>query len=489
MSNAKTSNRSVLYYINSVFFLLIPIVFFQLPPIEPLTDVGTKLVGVFLAALWGWVTIGLIWPSIYVLCCLAFTGYYQGFGAVCSDSFGDSTTVLLIFMLAFAGLIEKSGVGKAISVWFVTRKIVKGRPWVLCFAFLFSVYILGSMTSGTPSVLLGWSLLTGICTAVGYKAGDPLAKFLFFGVLVAGPLGMDLFPFKPVSMVALSVYTNMTGLEMNYAEYIACALMLDSLIMIGYLLFGKFVLKLDVSKMKDFDPEKLNARKVLQLSIEQKIILILTAILLIAFIVPSFLPDQWLVTRIFTTLGTTGTIMIVMVFLIMLKIKGVPLCNFQEMAKNGIAWDAIMLTSAVLPITGALADDKASGFITFITDLVGPMVEGKPEILFVLLFMIIATIFTNFCTNAGTASSLSPIAIAGAGLVGANPALLIVFVIKCCHFAYFTPAASPATALAIAQPEWISQKEMLKYGLAVITIAFIVVVVIGIPIGSLIFSI
>ena len=94
-----------------------------------------------------------------------------------------------------------------------------------------------------------------------------------------------------------------------------------------------------------------------------------------------------------------------------------------------------------------------------------------------------------FCTNAGTASSLSPIALAGAGLVGANPALLIIFVIKCCHMAYFTPAASPATALAIAQKEWISQKEMLYYGFAVVAIAFMVIVCVGFPIGNIIFDI
>lgn len=482
------NQKRILYYVNALFFMAIPVIFFHLPPISSLTDIGMKVVGVFLAALWGWITIGLIWPSVYILCMLVFTGYFANFSAVCNKSFGDGTTVLLIFMLAFAGLIDKSGVGRAISMWFVTRKNVNGKPWLFCFAFLFSVYILGSLTSGTPSVLLGWSLLAGICTAVGYKPGDPLAKFLFFGVLVAGPLGMDLFPFKPVSIVALSVYNNMTGMEISYAKYICCALMLDTLIMCGYLLFGKFVLKVDVSKLKIFDSNKLSAEKVLQLDFEQKIILILTAILLIAFIIPSFLPSSWLFTQFFKKLGTTGTIMIVMVVLMFLQIKGKPVCNFMEVARAGISWDAIMLTATVLPITAALADNETTGFVTCITNAIGPMIEGKSALLFILLFMVIAVAFTNFCTNAGTASSLSPIALAGAGLVGANPALLIIFVIKCCHMAYFTPAASPATALAIAQKNWISQKEMLFYGFATVAIAFIVITCVGFPIGSMIFD-
>lgn len=180
--------------------------------------------------------------------------------------------------------------------------------------------------------------------------------------------------------------------------------------------------------------------------------------------------------------------MIVMCIMVMLRINGKPICNFQEVARRGISWDAIMLTAAVLPITSILANDEATGFVSFITNMVGPIIEGKSAILFIILFMLIATAFTNFCTNAGTASALSPVALAGAGLVGANPALLIIFVVKCCHFAYFTPAASPATALAIAQPEWISQKEMLKYGLAVVAIAFLVVVCIGFPVGNMIFA-
>lgn len=486
--NVSVNKKTLLYYGNAVFFMAIPFIFFCLPTVAPLTDVGMKVVGVFLAALWGWITIGLIWPSIYVLCMLAFTGYFTNFSAICSSSFGNSTTVLLIFMLAFAGLINKSGVGKAISLWFVTRKIVNGRPWMFCFAFLFSVYILGSLTSGTPSVLLGWSLLTGICAAVGYQSQDALAKFLFFGVLVAGPLGMDLFPFKPVSVVALSVYANMTGLEIGYAQYIGCALLLDTLIMLGYLAFGKFILKIDIERLKGFDAQKLNAEEVLKLKFEQKMILILTAFLLIAFIVPSFLPKEWLFTVFFKQLGTTGTIMVVICVMAFLQLNGKPLCNFQEVARDGISWDAIMLTAAVLPITSALANNEATGFIAFITGLIGPIIEGKPPILFIMLFMVIAVAFTNFCTNAGTASSLSPIALAGAGIVGANPALLIIFVIKCCHMAYFTPAASPATALAIAQKEWISQKEMLIYGFAVVMIAFVVIVCVGFPIGNMIFS-
>lgn len=46
--------KNILYYVNAIFFMAIPIIFFQLPPVAPLTDVGMKVVGVFLAALWGW---------------------------------------------------------------------------------------------------------------------------------------------------------------------------------------------------------------------------------------------------------------------------------------------------------------------------------------------------------------------------------------------------------------------------------------------------
>ena len=479
--------RTVSYYGNAAVFLAIPIVFFFLPPVAPLTEVGMKVVGVFIGLLYGWVTIGLIWPSIYGILMLTFTGYAAGFNAILAASFGNSTTVLLIFMLAFSGLIEYAGVSKVISMWFITRKAVMGKPWLFGFAFLFSIYILGSLTSGTPSVLLGWSLLSGICAAVGYKPGEALPRFLFFGVLIAGPLGMDLFPFKPVTVVALTVYTSMTGLEMNYAAYIACALILDSLILAGYILFGKLVVKPDVERLRDIDEDKLDAKAVLRLDKAQKTVLGLTAFLLTALVVPSFLPKAWLVTRVFKQLGATGTIMLVMMALVLLRIDGKPVCDFNRAARQGISWDAILLTSAVLYVTGALANE-ATGFIPFFTGLLTPVLSGKSATVFMILLMVVATIFTNLCSNAGTASSIAPIALASAALVGANPALLIIFVIKCCHLAYFTPAASPATALCIANKEWIDQKTIVVYGAVTVAIAFVVLIVVGLPLGSLIFG-
>lgn len=473
--------------VNTAVFLAIPIIFLFLPPVAPLTEIGMKVVGVFIGLLYGWMTIGLIWPSIYGILMLTFTGYATGFNAILAGSFGNSTTVLLIFMLAFSGLIEYVGVSKFISMWFITREVVKGKPWLFSYAFLFSIYILGSLTSGTPSVLLGWSLLAGICAAVGYRPGEKLPQFLFFGVLVAGPLGMDLFPFKPVSVVALTVYTNMTGHEMNYAAYITCALMLDSLILLGYILFGKYIVKPDVKRLTNVDMDKLDAQNVLKLNKEQKVVLGLTAFLLLALILPSFMPKTWLIAQGFKLLGTTGTIMLVMMILLLIKVDGKPVCDFNKAAKTGISWDAIMLTSAVLYVTGALANE-ATGFIPFFTGLLTPVLAGKSAVVFMILLMIVATVFTNLCSNAGTASSIAPIALASAGLVGANPALLIIFVIKCCHFAYFTPAASPATALCISNKEWIDQKTVVYYGLVTVAIAFIVLIVIGLPIGSLIFG-
>ncbi len=481
-------NKSVGYYINAIVFMAIPLVFFQLPAVDPLTEVGMKVLGCFIAVLYGWVTIGLIWPSIYCLLMLAFTGYFANINAIFAASFGNNTTVLLLFMLVFSGLFEYCGVSRFVSLWFVTRKVVSGRPWIFSFMIMISVYVLGSLTSGTPSVLLGWSLLMGICAAIGYKPGDAWPRFMFFAILIAGPLGMDLFPFKPVSIVALQVYTNYTGLEVDYARYIACALVLDTLIMMGYILYGRFILKIDTNKLKDITPEKLLEREgKLTLNVQQKVVLILTVFMLCALILPSFLPATWAFTAVFKKWGTTGTIMFIIMVFTLLRVDGEPICDFKKAAIKGVSWDSIMLTAAVLCVTGAISND-ATGFIPFFKGLVEPVLLGKPMILFMVLMMLIATIFTNFCSNAGTAAALSPIVMTMGTIVNAPLAFLIIMVIKCCHFAYFTPAASPATALCIAHKEWISQKDMIKYGMVTIAIAFVVIVTVGMSFGAWLFS-
>ena len=108
--------------------------------------------------------------------------------ALLNRSFGDPIVVMMFFIFVFCATIDDDGLSRFISLWFITRKFVAGRPWVFTFTFLASMFILGGSTSASPARhhrLL--SILYGICADVcGYKKGDGYPTMMVFGIVVAG---------------------------------------------------------------------------------------------------------------------------------------------------------------------------------------------------------------------------------------------------------------------------------------------------------------
>ena len=52
--------KRISYYINSVITVAIMIVFWFLPPAGFITEIGMKVLGVYIALLYGWSTVGFI---------------------------------------------------------------------------------------------------------------------------------------------------------------------------------------------------------------------------------------------------------------------------------------------------------------------------------------------------------------------------------------------------------------------------------------------
>ena len=51
--------------------------------------------------------------------------------SVYSNSFGNTTVVLMVFCYMLAACLVKSGVARRIAIWFLTNKIARKSPWGL----------------------------------------------------------------------------------------------------------------------------------------------------------------------------------------------------------------------------------------------------------------------------------------------------------------------------------------------------------------------
>ena len=114
--------------------------------------------------------------------------------------------MMMFFIFVFCATINYYGLSKFISLWFITRKCVAGKPWLFTYTFFLSIMLLGALTSASPAVVIGWSILYGICDKCGYQKGEGYPTMMVFGIVYAAQIGMSIIPFKQVPFTVLGAY-------------------------------------------------------------------------------------------------------------------------------------------------------------------------------------------------------------------------------------------------------------------------------------------
>ena len=101
--------------------ILIILIIGNLPPISQITELGMKILGVFIGIIFGWICIDILWVSLFGVVALSLTGYMpllQILGA----GIGNTTVDMILFSAIFAGLIEKTNCIQIVNKWLLTRK-------------------------------------------------------------------------------------------------------------------------------------------------------------------------------------------------------------------------------------------------------------------------------------------------------------------------------------------------------------------------------
>lgn len=475
--------KTVWYYLHSAITIVIMFGFGHISPPEPITPVGMEILGIFLALLYGWTFADQVWPSILGVVALSLTGYAP-LAALLKDGFGNNTVLLMWAMLLIAALVDSSGVSKFIATYFITRKFVLGKPWILISTFFFTVFIMSAMTSSVPSIVVGWGILYCILKQLGYKPGDGLTSYMVVGVVYCCLIGLALFPWKVLQMVVLGMYTSTTGLNLDYSAYIALTLPVSIAAVTGYILFGKFFCRLNVEKLKmvtidSFDP------KDLEINYQQKIIIYLLVALIILLLVPSLLPKTLAVTKILQTIGAHGIAFLILGVLVFLRFGNKSMINLKK-CSGEIQWDCIFLTAAMLPFTTAL-NAESTGINNFLIEKFSLLFSGISANIFIVLVIAIAIVATQFMNNAICGGILFPIIYPFALAVDVSPAMITVLMIYCLVIATLTPAGSPMSALMFSNKEWVSAKDIYKYVTPGVIIVFFCVWLVGVPLGYAIF--
>ena len=376
----------------------------------------------------------------------------------------------------FGNSFNHYGLSRFISLWFITRKFVAGRPWL--FTFLASIFILGALTSASPAALIGWSVLYGVCEVCGYKKGDSYPTMMVFGIVFAAQIGQSMIPFKQVALTVFSAYETMSGMGIACLICLLCALF--------FIVLGKYIFRPDMSKLLNLEADKLDTDGSLNLTGVQKTVLLFLFLLVLLLLAPNFLPADFFLTRFLKAIGNTGIVILLVTVMAAIKVEGKPLLNFKVMVDSGVTWGIVLLLAFVQPLPIAMAA-PGSGITDFLMQLLTPFFGESSSITFALFIGFAAVALTQVMNNGAVGVVLMPVIHSFCQASGMAPELPLIMVVMGVHFAFLTPAASASAALLHGN-EWCDTKAIWKSSPLAILGAYAATAIVTLLLGSLLYS-
>lgn len=481
---AKKSFNAPMYYLHTAICLFIMFAFGQLPPVEPLTPLGMNLIGIFFGVLYGWIFIEIVWPSLAGLLALMLIGGYKPM-MLLNKSFGDPVVQMMFFIFVFCATISHYGLSRFISLWFITRNFVKGRPWIFTLTFLGSIFLLGGLTSASPAAIIGWSILYGVCELCGYRKGDGYPTMMVFGIVFAAQVGMSIIPFKQVPLTVFSAYETMAGVGIDYGKYMVIAILVCVLAAIFFVLMSRYIFRPDMSKLVDLDVSKLDTEGSLQLNKIQKVILFFLILLVALLLAPNFLPRDFFVTRFLKAIGNTGIVVLLVTVMAAIKVEGKALLNFKIMVDSGVTWGIVLLLALVQPLSGAMARPE-SGITPFLMQVLDPLISGGSPLFFALFIGFAAMALTQVMNNGAVGVAFMPILNSYCQATGVPPEIPLIMIVMNVHYAFLTPAASASAALLHGN-DWSDTKNIWKTAPLVLLMVYGVTAVVTVLLGNILF--
>lgn len=469
-SSAKRKNT--IYYVNCFISVGIMVLFHYLPTFSTLTRTGLDVMGIFVGTIYAFSTVDIIWPALLGVVLLGSTELFTMTGAFAA-AFGNDTWLFILFILAFAAIINDSGVSKVIANWMVSRKISKGRPWVISWLLLTTSYVVAALVSVTPGVIIPWAILYTMSESYGYKPHDKYPTLMVIGITLAALMGNTAFPFKTMAVMVQSSLTAQTGETIDFWLFTVLAVSLSYAVVLTYLALCKFLFRPDVSNIKNSDYVYSGETK---MTGYQKSVLFLLVMFFVLMFVPGVLPSTFPGIAFLNKIGKTAicVLLLCVAGFFVKKETGKPIVDLAATFKGGVVWPTMMLMAFAMIMTSSMTNE-ATGIQPFLKEMFAPVFGAAPNtVLFIFAVCAVQLVLTNVFANMVIALLLIPLICTYAPMAGTSSVMMSVCVCVLVNVSLVFPSASPFAALLHGNSEWVTSKEVYKY--MSITIVFILLV-------------
>jgi len=482
MSANNKSNVSA--YIHTVVCIGLMVGIGFLPTFGSVTEAGMKVLGIFVGMMYGWIFCGYIWPSLLGMLLYSFTGL-SNVNATFSAGFGHNTVVMIIMCLIFAGLIETFHIGDALATKVFGLKFFVGKPWMMIAVLILSACYISAISNVFVVFFLYCSIIVPIMEKCGYQKGDSRVVFIIGSILFAASLGGILLPFHMTPLMFIGFMTGAVGLTIPYGTYMIWAVIVFTIALLLLIAIAKYVFRLDFTAMQEDYFVEQRGKKLDKTQITG---LVITAIFIIALLLPDFLPATWGVTIFLKQLGLVGVIAAIFVAVAVIRTaEGKPLGDIAMYCKRGINWDIVWLLIATMPIASALSSADC-GITATIVAYLTPILKGMSPMMFITILTIAVGIMTQVFHNVVLGAVLIPLASKILVSMGANPVVMTIAFLAVVTSALGTPAGAAQSPLFHGH-DWVvvNKGRAFMWGWTYLVAMLIAVCVVGLPLANMLF--
>jgi len=450
---------------------------------------GMIIIGLFFGVVYLWTFVDALWPSFLGVVLFGMTSQVPMPQAL-NQFMGNPMTVMLFFLFMFAAILMRSNISAYLARWFMTHRIVRGRPWVFTAMILVGTYCVAVFEQTTACFLM-WPALYIVFDHVGFKRGDKYVTLMIVNTMMVALLCFATDPFKGGAFYLLNNMNNLavsgTAGEIktvNIALYLLFSVTISFLCIAAILFFMRYVYRVDVSPLQKINPEILSQDELPPFSLQQKLILALFFLYALWLLLPGIIGRQSGLGA-FLANNTFGASAVIIFLATSIRINSKPLADLPE-TNQSYPWRTFVLIATAFLLGNAMTK-PVTNVTLFMEFFLKSHFAGLSELTLTIVVIILAIVVTNFCNSVVAGLIFTPVILALSGGLGfaATPIIVCFFFIVL--IAAVTPAASPFAAILYDNPDWISRRDVAVNTLVSSGIIMGILIVIGIPMAKIMF--
>ena len=464
--------------------LAVIVIFWFVPAAAPLTQVGTRVIGVFIGVIMLLSMVDTVWPAMLALILLSRTGV-AALNATIAGSMGSWIIyfVLMSFIMTYA--LNESGFTDRLVAKFMGIKFVSKSPWVFTISLGVLGMLLGAFMDQVPATAFMLAFVSRIYKELGYTKGDAyphIANIItVFGVNIGGAM-------TPIShslaILGIGIYEGATKSTLSLFTYLAFGVPTGVVLFILLCVIVRLTCHPDMSKFDNFNIENV-LKKQGPMNLREIITVVIFFATVLLWIVPGILTMvsaaafvKWL-----GSFGITFWAILSVVLMSIISVNGKPIINVKDVVNNHINWGILIFISIGVYLGSAMSADN-TGISQAIQAYVVPITQNIPAVMVVFVIALASVLMTNFASNVSTITVMTGVGVALAlssnGAISPTGIAFVTTMCGCC--AYLLPS-SFATIAMLHGDEYSSRNKIYFYGITMMIVTTLIITFIGYPIG------